>query len=168
MRLAAVSVLGAVLMLEYWIEPVRLVRYPDRPPLYDFLARQPDGVVAQFPVPDLDLLPGHDARYAYMSIFHWKPLVNGYSGYYPPSYFARMPRLANFPDSDSIAQLRSDGVRYVVVHEGSYIRAGQSAAIVTGALLAGLKPVARLHDGWAAATVFELSSPPAPSTPSTH
>jgi hypothetical protein len=164
-RLAVVSVLATVLMLEYWIEPVRLERYPDRPPLYDFLARQPDGVVAQFPVPDLNLLPGHDARYAYMSIFHWKPMVNGYSGYYPASYLARMQRLATFPDSDSIAQLRSDGVRYVVVHEGSYIRASHSAAIVIGALREGLKPVARLHDGWAAASVFELSRASGPPTP---
>jgi hypothetical protein len=163
-RLAAVSVLAAVLMLEYWIEPLRMFRYPDRPPLYDFLARQPDGVVAQFPVPDLNLLPGHDARYAYMSIFHWKPLVNGYSGYYPASYLARMQRLATFPDAGSIAQLRSDRVRYVVVHEGSYIRAAQSADIVVTVLRHGLKPLARLHDGWAAATVFELSPAPGPST----
>ena len=41
-------------------------------------------------MPRIELLPAHDARYAYMSIFHWKRLVNGYSGYYPPSYLARM------------------------------------------------------------------------------
>ena len=46
-RMAAVAILAAILMLEYWIEPLRLVRYPDRPPFYDFLARQPDGVVAR-------------------------------------------------------------------------------------------------------------------------
>ena len=42
-------------------------------------------------------LPGDDAEYAYMSTFHWFPLVNGYSGMYPPSYLARLERLATFP-----------------------------------------------------------------------
>ena len=158
-RMGAIAAIGAVALLEYWVVPLRLWPYPERPALYAFLARQPDGIVAEFPVPRVDLLPGHDARYIYMSIFHWKRLVNGYSGYYPPSYLARMERLATFPDAGSIAQLRADGVRYVIVHEGSYIRAGESAAIVTALAREGLKPMTRLHDGWAAATLFELSSP---------
>jgi len=158
-RMGAIAAIGAVALLEYWVVPLRLWPYPERPALYAFLARQPDGIVAEFPVPRVDLLPGHDARYIYMSIFHWKRLVNGYSGYYPPSYLARLERLATFPDAGSIAQLRADGVRYVIVHEGSYIRAGESAAIVTALAREGLKPMTRLHDGWAAATLFELSSP---------
>jgi hypothetical protein len=158
-RMGAIAAIGAVALLEYWVVPLRLWPYPERPALYAFLARQPDGIVAEFPVPRVDLLPGHDARYIYMSIFHWKRLVNGYSGYYPPSYLARMERLATFPDAGSLAQLRADGVRYVIVHEGSYIRAGESAAIVTALAREGLKPMTRLHDGWAAATLFELSSP---------
>ena len=158
-RMGAIAAIGAVALLEYWVVPLRLWPYPERPALYAFLARQPDGIVAEFPVPRVDLLPGHDARYIYMSIFHWKRLVNGYSGYYPPSYLARLERLATFPDAGSLAQLRADGVRYVIVHEGSYIRAGESAAIVTALAREGLKPMTRLHDGWAAATLFELSSP---------
>ena len=159
LRIAAVLLIAAGMMLEYWIEPLRMARYPVRPPLYHFLAKQPDGVVAEFPVPELSLLPGHDARYAYMSIFHWKRLVNGYSGHYPPSYIARMHRLATFPDAGSLAQLRSDGVRYVIIHEGSYIHRGTGGGIVETLIRDGLRPLTRLHDGWAAATVFELSAP---------
>ena len=158
-QIGAIITIGAAALLEYWVVPLRLWPYPDRPALYSFLARQPDGIVAEFPVPRIDLLPGHEPRYVYMSIFHWKRLVNGYSGYYPPSYIARMERLATFPDAGSIAQLRADGVRYVIVHEGSYIRAGESAGIVTALEREGLKPMTRLYDGWAAATLFELSSP---------
>ena len=51
-----------------------------------------------------------------MSTFHWFPLVNGYSGNYPPSYLGRLERLRQFPDETSILQLRRDGVRYVIVH----------------------------------------------------
>ena len=158
-RTGAVVAIGAAMILEYWVVPLRLWPYPDRPPLYTFLARQPDGIVAEFPVPRVDMLPGHDARYVYMSIFHWKRLVNGYSGYYPPSYIERMERLATFPDTGSLAQLRADGVRYVIVHESSYIRAGESGGILTALEREGIRPVARLYDGWAPATVFELSSP---------
>jgi hypothetical protein len=85
--------------------------------------------------------------------------VNGYSGYIPPSYVARLQRLATFPDPGSLAQLRADSVRYVVIHEGSYIRAAEAADIVTTLEREGMKPVARLHDGWSAATVFEVTSP---------
>ena len=158
-RIASVAVIGAAVLCEYWVVPLRLWPYPNRPALYDFLAKQPDGVVAEFPFPRLEQLFAHDARYAYMSIFHWKPLVNGYSGYLPPSFVARMERLAAFPDASAIAQLRADGVRYVIVHEGSYIRAGESARIVAALSREGLRPLTRLHDGWAAATLFELTSP---------
>jgi hypothetical protein len=158
-KIGAPVVVAAGVLLEYWVVPLRLWPYPDRPPLYEFLARQPDGVVAEFPVARPDNLPAHDARYAYMSIFHWKRLVNGYSGYDPPSYLARIQRLLTFPGPDALAQLRADSVRYVVVHEGSYIRTGEAAAIVATLERQGMKPTARLHDGWAAATVFELTSP---------
>ncbi len=42
------------------------------PPVYEFLARLPPGVVAEFPVPQKNTVPGPDARYTYMSTFHWK------------------------------------------------------------------------------------------------
>jgi hypothetical protein len=160
LQIAVAFLLAGGMMLEYWIAPLEMWRYPVRPPLYQFLAKQPDGIVAEFPAPQrLDQLPAHDARYAYMSIFHWKRMVNGYSGYYPPSYLARLQRLVSFPDAGSLAQLRADGVRYVIVHEGSYIHRGQAAGVVERLQREGLRPVARLHDGWAAASVFELSTP---------
>ena len=40
----------------------------------------PDGNVLELPLPRPDSLPFHDARYLYTSTFHWKTLVNGYSG----------------------------------------------------------------------------------------
>jgi hypothetical protein len=55
-----------------------------------------------------------------MSTFHWFPLVNGYSGIYPPSYLARLERLRDFPDERSIVQLRRDNVAYVIMHGSSY------------------------------------------------
>jgi hypothetical protein len=119
-RAVLVAVLAVGLLAEY-VVTVRPAPYPNTaPPIYRVLAQQPRGVVAEFPVPRVDALPGRDADYAYMSTFHWFPLVNGYSGVYPRSYLARLERLREFPDERSIVQLRQDGVVYVIIHGSSY------------------------------------------------
>ena len=119
-RLGVAGVLAAVMLLEYRAS-VGLIAYSaSAPPVYRVLARQPRGVVAEFPAPTVDRLPGRDPEWAFMSTFHWFPLVNGYSGNYPPSYLARLERLKGFPDETSIMQLRRDNVRYVIVHRSGY------------------------------------------------
>jgi hypothetical protein len=114
----ALSVLiPCVLLVEYSVSPLKLVAYENSAPqVYEFLARLPSGVVAEFPMPPVDGLPGPDARYTYMSTFHWKPLVNGYSGYYPPTYLQRLRDMRSFPDAESLDDLRRAGVKYVVYH----------------------------------------------------
>ena len=119
-RAALATVLALGLLAEYHVT-FGLAAYANAAsPIYRILAHHPRGVVAEFPVPRVDALPGPDAEYAYMSTFHWFPLVNGYSGNYPPSYLARLDRLRDFPDDRAIAQLRRDGVTYVIVHGSSY------------------------------------------------
>ena len=119
-RRALVLAIGLGLLIEYRVT-LRLTPYPNEPPaVYRQLARQPRGVVAEFPVPRVTALPGDDAMYAYMSTFHWFPLVNGYSGIYPASYLARLERLRNFPDRTSMIQLRRDDVRYLIVRAAAF------------------------------------------------
>jgi hypothetical protein len=113
-RRVLLAVLLVMMLVEYRPR-MRLVEYPNSaPPIYRLLARQAPGVVAEFPVPRA--FPGREAEYAYMSTFHWKPLLNGYSGHYPKSYLQRLARLRSFPQPTAIAQLRRAGVRYVIVH----------------------------------------------------
>jgi len=119
-RAAVVAALAVGLIAEYHVT-FGLAAYANAaPPIYRFLAGQPRGVVAEFPVPRGDTLPGDDAEYSYLSTFHWFPIVNGYSGTYPPSYLARLEQLAGFPDDRSIRQLRRNDVAYVIVHGSSY------------------------------------------------
>lgn len=119
-RIVAVAAV-VVLLAEYWVAPLSLVAYPNTaPPLYDWLARQPPGVVAEMPMPILREFGGYDPEHTYMSTFHWKPIVNGYSGYFPASYLDRLERMRGFPDPTSFAQLLRDGVRYVIVHPDLY------------------------------------------------
>ncbi|PYR12667.1 MAG: hypothetical protein DMF99_03730, partial [Acidobacteria bacterium] len=61
---------------------------------------------------------GHmeDPEYLYYSTFHWQYLVNGYSGFFPPSYLKVVKAVADFPDAASFDVIKSHGARYVVVH----------------------------------------------------
>jgi hypothetical protein len=119
-RRILMAVCSAIMLLEYSVT-MELVDYPNEPPaLYRYLRSLPRGVVAEFPVPRVNSLPGPDAEHSYMSIFHWFPIVNGYSGSYPPTYLVRLEHLQHFPDAKAMKRLRYDGVRYIIVHEGGY------------------------------------------------
>lgn len=117
-RVGLCAVLVAGMLTEY-ATTIHLADFPaSAPAIYGVLARQPPGVVAEVPV----RAPGDmfEARAAYFSTFDWLPLVNGYSGNFPPSYLSRCERLAEFPADRALLQLRRDGVAYLVVHEASY------------------------------------------------
>jgi hypothetical protein len=99
--------------------------------------------------------PHHDPRFAYMSTFHWMPLVNGYSGFFPASYLERLNRLARFPDDRSIADLKQQGVKYVIVHSDGY-PPGERERIVERLLEFGAKGIGHYEDGWSMGTIMEL------------
>jgi hypothetical protein len=152
--LAAVLVIG--LLGEYHLT-VPLEAYPNAaPPVYRFLAAQPRGIVAEFPAPQPDALPGHDPEFAYMSTFHWFPLVNGYSGTYPASYLGRIDRLRDFPDARSIDQLRRDQVQYVVVHSYHYAPPEWEPLRLRLETSPDLIQLGRFDDGNGPAFVFRL------------
>ncbi|HET7220309.1 MAG TPA: hypothetical protein VFJ02_19775 [Vicinamibacterales bacterium] len=153
-RRALLCLTVAVLLLEYRVRPLALVRYTNEPPpLYEWLSRQPRGVVAELPAPEE--FPGPDARRAYLSTFHWQPIVNGYSGFAPQSHLDRLRQLRNFPDEQAMARLRRDGVRYVVVHLGEYNR--DHAVLVQQALAHyQLRELGRFFDGAGTAAVYSL------------
>jgi hypothetical protein len=163
-RRAFAVLVSCVLLLEYSVSPLQLVPYENTPPqVYEFLARLPSGVVTEFPVPLKNAVPGPDARYTYMSTFHWKPLVNGYSGYHPPSYLRRLDHLQSFPDASSIDVLRRTGVSYIIVHLSSYESADMlSSPEPVNKLLLDLQSypellvLARLKDGRGSAIVYRL------------
>lgn len=155
-RGATAVLLCGVLLVEYWTAPLGLTPYHNTAPaLYAVLARLPQGVVAEFPMPPPDAPPGHDPRFAYMSTFHWMPLVNGYSGFYPRSYLERLKKMASFPDAQSVAELKREGVTYVIVHADGY-PPGEHARIVERLLQLGLKSAGQFEDGWGIGTIMEL------------
>lgn len=92
------------------------------PAIYGWLAQQPDGVVCEYPVGALEGRVGpQDATYMYYSTRHWKSLVNGYSGFAPPTYASLIDELRGFPDDRAIDALKTRNVSYLLVHEPFYI-----------------------------------------------
>jgi hypothetical protein len=52
----------------------------------------------------------------YYSTFHWQHLVNGYSGFFPPSYIFLVNAVQHLPDNQSLHAIKSHGARYLLVH----------------------------------------------------
>jgi hypothetical protein len=103
----------------YNLPEPRVYRPQRAPNVYKEFARQaPDGVLAELPLGESDF----DLRAVYYSTAHWRPLLNGYSGYYPPHYgklalaVSDVPR---FPDA-ALEALRAHRATHVIVHEGTY------------------------------------------------
>ena len=124
-RALLVVALGGI-VLESMNRPLPLAVMPARiPGVYHYLAALPPGPVLEYPVSHLEGRAGpQDATYMYYSTAHWKPLLNGYSSFAPPSYFELRDRMAAFPEPESIEYLRQRGARYVLVHERFYFRGG--------------------------------------------
>jgi hypothetical protein len=129
-RRLVVTTLGLLLLLEYGTA-VRLFTVPEPPAVYAWLRREPTSVVVELPLPRSDNLGMiHDGLYMYFSTTHWHRLVNGYSGFYPPSFMRLLEVMRRFPDDASIDALRDLGVDYAIVH-GRYYTPEQYADIIT-------------------------------------
>jgi hypothetical protein len=112
---AAGSVLLVLVHVEALRAPIGYTPFDRIPGTYTRLAAEPPGAVIEFPIYS-PLQFARNAGYMLNSTAHWKPLVNGYSGFVAPQYGERVGRFASFPRADALAALRSAGVRYAVVH----------------------------------------------------
>jgi hypothetical protein len=119
--LAALVVLPCLIAAEYLSVPVPLVRVPVKaaiPPVYRWLAAEPGRpAVVEFPMP----LPREgslqiECPRVYFSAYHWKNLVNGFSGFFPPLYLELQRRYWTQPVQSVVRDLRSIGTRLIIVH----------------------------------------------------
>jgi hypothetical protein len=89
------------------------------PLVYRYLASLPStGAVTELPFTDL----WYNTRYLLFSTFHWHPLVNGFTSFFPPAYVERVRWLVNpvrTPD-EAWQALRSGRTAYVVVHTDAW------------------------------------------------
>jgi hypothetical protein len=116
-----------------YVAPESRIRGPgDVPPIYRAVATQPsNAVLAELPLG----VPDFDVRAMYYSTFHWRKILNGYSGF-TPAHYGRLvvasARAAVAPD-ETWEALREAKASLVLVHEGAY--AGGAGAAVTAAFV---------------------------------
>ncbi len=118
LRRAAATLFTAFLLVD--LAPSRFEWVPtppegDYPPVYHWLARQKDveGVL-ELPMPD----DTTNISYMVMATRHWKPLVNGYSGYMPDVYIRfREGCCWPVPNPRQLETLRNWGVTHVLLHK---------------------------------------------------
>jgi hypothetical protein len=112
---------NGVAPLRGWATPEARVYRPARAPaVYHEMARQPPGsVLVELPFGQ----PDYDLRAMYYSTVHWRRLVNGYSGVFPPHYGLLTSALSEMPRHPdlSLDALRTSGATHVIVHEAAYL-----------------------------------------------
>ena len=128
--------------------------------LYKVIRSGGPGVVMELPVATPDRLPGWDVSYAFWSISHWHPLVNGYSGYYPADYLQTLMAMRTFPDNASIARLQAHNVRYVILHRAYYETEPYTQLLLRIAVRPELKSWGTYRDPVGTADVFVLEPLP--------
>jgi len=115
--------LTAVLLLGISVEvkatwPLRDV--PPVPEAYRVLARLPPAPVVELHFPYKESDEHNHARYMFWSMWHWRPLVNGYSDFRPADFQKIAVPINDFPDPKSFEILRERNVRYVTLHLQTY------------------------------------------------
>jgi hypothetical protein len=112
--------LNGVAPIRELVTPEARVYPPQQAPaVYHEMARQAeDSVLVELPLGQ----PDYDLRAMYYSIVHWRPIVNGYSGFFPPQYGLLRAALSEIPRHPevSLEALRASGATHAIVHEGAY------------------------------------------------
>jgi hypothetical protein len=116
-RAVVTTALIFALCVEYASRPIVMNVTTVAPAAYNALNRLPFGPIAELPMPRPDALPGQDPEYEYLSTFHWRPMLNGYSGFYPESYLQLLETLtSNSTRGAWLDAIESAQAEYIVFH----------------------------------------------------
>jgi hypothetical protein len=102
-------------MVDAWPVLTLTPVWKEPPAIYAPLKDTSGVILAEFPI--LQNETGN-IPFMYFSLWHWSPMVNGYSGFIPKSYADLRAEIAKFPAAEAIAALRRRGVTYVTVNCG--------------------------------------------------
>ena len=122
-RATAISIAFVVMVHAEAIRaPFHYSRFEGIPNLYSILAAEPGRVVLveQPFYPPRGIF--ENAEYVLNSTAHWRPLMNGYSGFMPQSYREFADTFWFFPREHAIQAMRRAGVTHVMVHPQRFRR----------------------------------------------
>ena len=122
-----------LLVNQAWVEretmpPSRVFTAAGAPAVYQHVKALPAGsAITEFPFGDA----GWEIRYVYYSAVHWKPVVNGYSGAFPPAYKVRQARFQDVTRDPEAAwkALVDSKSTHVVFHEKAFRNVDMAAAV---------------------------------------
>lgn len=119
-RTAWIALACMVLTVAELMVPWPLRTVPAVPAAYRMLAQLPRAgvLVLQFPYRPGEWFP--HAEYMFWSMYHWQPMINGYSDYIPEDIRALAVPINGFPDAQSFRLLRERNARYVVIDWRTY------------------------------------------------
>jgi hypothetical protein len=122
-RWAVLLLMAGLHVLDVHEAPLTWRRVDDQPTAIDqWLAKEQGGPVVWIPMHSPQNVYGECIRML-RSRAHWNPMVNGYSGVWPPGYWDDQAVINTFPLADSIDLLAASGVRYILVQGHRYPKA---------------------------------------------
>jgi hypothetical protein len=98
---------------------------------------------------------------------HWRPMLNGYSGFYPRSYLQLLLDMRSFPDTRSLRILRQRGATILILHEVDRTRGRYAAAVERLMRDPYVRPIAQDRDGSGRVAFFRLLPAPMPASSGT-
>jgi hypothetical protein len=101
-------------MIDGWPRVDTLPMWEAPPPVYTALPRA--AVLFEFPIHPEPERFSENLPYMYFSIWHWRPMVNGYSGFNPREYAETLLGTRGFPSPPTLVYLKGVGVTHVTVH----------------------------------------------------
>ena len=156
------TVLIALLFAEYSNRDIPLVAGVTARPAdaYRALIDREEGPIVELPLPDMEASPrppGFDPYYQAWAVWHWRPLVNGYSGFTPVAYEQFAADLRGFPDERSVKALRALRVRYVLIHKAFYTPAEYTELALKVATNPSLAVLGTYDDPVGSANLIEVT-----------
>ena len=113
---AAAAVLLVLVNLEAFRGPFTYTPFRGIAGIYSMLADEPEPVV----LVEVPFYPPQavfeNAEYVLNSTAHWRPLMNGYSGYTPRTYREYADVFWYFPEPAAVEAMRAAGVTHLVLH----------------------------------------------------
>jgi hypothetical protein len=126
--------------------PARIYPPADAPRVYQEVRGLPDrSVIAEFPFGD----PAWEIRAVYYAAVHGKPVLNGYSGAFPPGYLRRVALLRRLDqDGDRAWQALVDaGTTHVVLHTPAFANPNTGRGVMVWLQAHGARLVASYPEG---------------------
>ncbi len=119
-RAAAIAALLMALVAFELRVPWPLRPVPPVPEAYQVLAGMPRAgtIVLHFPYRQGEWFP--HVEHMFWSMWHWQPLVNGYSDFIPQDVIDLAVPVNGFPSAEAFAILKARNVRYVVIDWRTY------------------------------------------------